>query len=319
VLLVLAIVLAFVAGFALQRGGICAVAAVHELVSEGRSARFVSFLECAAWALIGLLIAHVAGWMSVSAWPQQTSLTMAALGGAVFGAGALLNGACAFGSAARFAAGEVSFLALIPGFVLGAAAGMGVGWGADMTPEAPAALALRGAGFAVLTLALTVFLVWRLWSAWRAAPTLVQTRTALAERDWHPALAMAVIAFANVALLLIVFAWPYTTLLVDFAFARGMDLVARTIIVIVFLAGAWWGAQSAERFAIRNADWRTYAARFGGGVLMGFGAALIPGGNDAHVLLGLPLLQPAAFVAYAMMVCVIALGFFAQNAGPKRV
>jgi uncharacterized membrane protein YedE/YeeE len=310
---VLALLLAFIAGFALQRGGICVVAAVREAVREGRWARFASFLECAAWALIGLLVVHWAGWMSIGAWPQQTSLAMAALGGAVFGAGALVNGACAFGSAARFAAGELSFLALIPGFVLGAAAGMTLGWAAQMTPEAPEAFALPGVGFVLLAVALTAFVIWRLRSAWRAAPTLKDAQAVLTSRTWPPELAMAMIAFANVALLTLVFAWPYTTLLVDVAFARGMDLAARTVIVLAFLGGAWWGAHSAARFALRGDTWRAIAARFGGGALMGFGAALIPGGNDGLVLLGLPLLQPAAFVAYAAMAAVIAAGFVSER------
>jgi len=312
VLWVLALVLAFIAGFALQRGGICAVAAVREVVRDGKWARFISFLECAAWALIGLLIAHVAGWMSVGAWPQQASIAMAAVGGAVFGAGALLNGACAFGSAARLAAGEISFLALIPGFIVGAALGMGLGWGADMAPAAPAAFAMQGRTFALIAAGLAAFMVWRLWSAWRAAPTLAQTAAILRAPHWPPALAMAVIAFVNVALLVIVFAWPYTTLLVDVAFARGMEIVTRASIVLVFLIGAWWGARSAGHFALRKGDVRAFAARFIGGALMGFGAALIPGGNDALVLLGLPLLQPAAFAAYAAMLAVIALGFIVQ-------
>jgi toxin CptA len=120
---------------------------------------------------------------------------------------------------------------------------------------------------------------------------------------------MAVIAFANVALLVLVFAWPYTTLLVDVAFMRGMDVALRTMIVLVFLAGALYGAASARRFKLRGGGWRDAGQRFGGGVLMGFGAALIPGGNDGLVLMGLPLLQPAAFAAYGAMIAVIAAGF----------
>jgi toxin CptA len=303
----LAIPLAFVAGFALQRGQICVVLAVREMVQERRWARFLSFLECAAWALGALLIAHAAGWMALSTWPAAASLSLAALGGAIFGAGALINGACAFGSAGRLAAGETSFLALLPGFVLGAVIARNVG-AVAMTTATSMTLALRGPTLAALVLALTAFLVWRLWSARRVASRPGAILELFIQQSWPPALAMAVIALANVALMLLVFTWPYTTLLIDVALARGMDVLARVLIVAVFLAGASWGAHTAGRFHLRGAGGAEIATRFGGGALMGFGAAMIPGGNDALVLLGLPLLQPAAFAAYASMCLVIASG-----------
>jgi toxin CptA len=308
VLLVFALALAFVAGFSLQRGHICAVAGVREVMREGRWARFLSFFECAMWALLGLIVVDAMGWMSLGAWPQQASIAMAIMGGAVFGAGALVNGACAFGSAGRFAAGELSFLALIPGFVLGVAAAGGLGW-MVMAPAQSAALLLSGVMRAVVLAALVMFALLRLWNAWRAAPSFSHIRAVIVAPHWPPALAMAVIAFANVALLVLVFAWPYTTLLVDVAFMRGMDVALRTMIVLVFLAGALYGAASAGRFKLRGGGWRDAGQRFGGGVLMGFGAALIPGGNDGLVLMGLPLLQPAAFAAYGAMIAVIAAGF----------
>lgn len=307
----LAGVLAFVAGFALQRGHICAVIAIRDVVHDHNWARFLAFAECAAWALAGLFVAHVLGWMTLASWPAQVSLAMAALGGALFGAGALANGACAFGSAGRLATGELSFLLIVPGFLLGALAARAAG--ALAMIAAPMSFAAQGPVAIVMVLLLTTFVVWRLWTAWRAAPTFARMGAQLAAPDWPPALAMAVIALANVALLLIVFAWPYTSVLVDVAFGQGMDVLARAGVVLVFLAGAWTGARTAGRFKLRAGAWRDWLQRFGGGVLMGLGAALIPGGNDALVLLGLPLLQPAAAVAYAAMVAVIGAGFIAQR------
>jgi len=40
---------------------------------------------------------------------------------------------------------------------------------------------------------------------------------------------------------------------------------------------------------------------------MGWGSLLIPGGNDGLILLGLPLLWPHAWAAFATMCAVIAL------------
>lgn len=304
-LLLAAFVLAFIAGFSLQRGGICAVIAVKEVLADHDWSRFLSFLECSAWACGGLLIANALGWMAIDAWPQQPSLAMATLGGAVFGAGALLNGACAFGSAGRFAAGEISFLALIPGFVAGVALAMSIAGAAHIAGAPVQTVQVLWPLLACIAL----FALLRLWSAWRAAPSLTSVAEHLRRPCWPAPLAMSVMAFANIGLLLILFAWPYTTLIVDVAFMRGMDVFLRSLIVVVFLAGASIGAVSAGRFKLRAVTWPDLAVRFFGGVLIGFGAALIPGGNDALVLLGLPLLQPGAFVAYAAMVAVIAAGF----------
>jgi toxin CptA len=43
-----------------------------------------------------------------------------------------------------------------------------------------------------------------------------------------------------------------------------------------------------------------------GGALMAAGSLLIPGSNDALVLIGLPLLHPHAWLAFAVMCLVIA-------------
>ena len=45
---------------------------------------------------------------------------------------------------------------------------------------------------------------------------------------------------------------------------------------------------------------------FVGGVLMGWGSLLIPGGNDGLILVGMPLLWPYAWVAFATMCATIA-------------
>src|SRR5690349_14914892 len=102
--------LALIAGFAIARGGICAVAGVKQLLEAGRAHLFLSFLECSAWALLALMIANALGLMSIAAWPTRMLVAGAIVGGALFGAGALLN-ARHFSGGALMGAGA----ALIPG------------------------------------------------------------------------------------------------------------------------------------------------------------------------------------------------------------
>ncbi len=56
-------------------------------------------------------------------------------------------------------------------------------------------------------------------------------------------------------------------------------------------------------------DWiprPSWLRNLGGGALMGLGTALLPGGNDALVLYGIPSLSPHALPALATMVIGIA-------------
>lgn len=301
----LALLFALIAGFAIQRGGVCAVRAVREGVEERDWRRFSALLECSAWSLLLLLAAAGAGVMDLRAWPAQPSWALAAAGGAIFGLGALVNGACALGTVGRLAAGEAAFLATPIGFVAGVlgARALGARFGHAVISAAP-----QFATY-VLAAALVAFALYRAWVAWRAAPNLGAISCYLAAPHWPPALAMAVTAFANIGLLLLILGWPYTSLLVDAVSGVQMSNALRAGLALLFLGGATLGAVAAGRFALRAASIATVLACLLGGALMGAGAALVPGGNDALIFVGLPLLQPSAFVAYMALVGVIAAGF----------
>ena len=92
-----------------------------------------------------------------------------------------------------------------------------------------------------------------------------------------------------------------------------MDAAARAVLALALVFGAGAGALSAGRFKWRAPGLHAAASCFFGGVLMGAGGALIPGGNDALVLLGMPLLQLSAFAAYAAMTAMIAAGFWLRR------
>ena len=117
---VMATALVALAGFATQRGTICAVQAGRDVVERRSWARFVSFLECAAWSALILIAATLMGSSALAHAPAYELGLIPIVGGAVFGLGALVNGACAFGSAARLAGGDLSYLAMPPAFLLGA-------------------------------------------------------------------------------------------------------------------------------------------------------------------------------------------------------
>jgi sulfur transporter len=53
---------------------------------------------------------------------------------------------------------------------------------------------------------------------------------------------------------------------------------------------------------------------FLGGLLMGWGSLLIPGGNDGLILVGIPLLWPYAWLAFLTMCVSVGAALVAQKA-----
>src|SRR4051794_19068794 len=95
-------------GFAIQRGGTCAVAAIDELVNQRSASRLLALAEASVWVAGGLLLAQLA-----HALPQMPSAYavggLTVLGAALLGLGAWVNGACVFGAIARFGSGEWAY------------------------------------------------------------------------------------------------------------------------------------------------------------------------------------------------------------------
>jgi hypothetical protein len=89
---------------------------------------------------------------------------------------------------------------------------------------------------------------------------------------------------------------------------RPWPSTARWVLLVAVLAGML--ASTVQRGSFRI-DWRPRTAwllNAAGGALMGFGTALAPGGNDALVLYGIPILSPYALPTYAALAVGVAVG-----------
>ena len=119
--------LAFVVGFASQRGSVCGVLAARQIVETGRASRLVAFLTASLWALV-VVVPMV--WLLPDRFkliPSYVGAAAALLGGALYGAGTVVNGACVFGTASRALSGNLSFFAALPGIAVGAGLGASLG------------------------------------------------------------------------------------------------------------------------------------------------------------------------------------------------
>jgi toxin CptA len=84
------------------------------------------------------------------------------------------------------------------------------------------------------------------------------------------------------------------------------SLAARFMLLLAMLLGAVWGGWTAGRFRSTRVNAAQALKCTLGGVLMGWGSLLIPGGNDGLILVGMPLLWPYAWVAFLTMALSIA-------------
>jgi len=92
-----------------------------------------------------------------------------------------------------------------------------------------------------------------------------------------------------------------------------MHLGLRGWLLPAMFVGALYGGWTAGLWQHRWPSLVSVARCVCGGLLMGAGAALVPGGNDSLILFGLPLLGPNAWLAFACMCAVVILAFGLQE------
>ena len=314
--------LAGVMGFAIQRGATCTVAAVNEVLEKRRFRRLLAMLEASVWVTGGLLLAqslHLPG--SMPAGYPVTGFTV--LGGALLGLGAYINGACVFGAIARLGSGQWAYAITPVGFYAGCLSADYL-FAPHVFQKLPyGSLVLRAPPW--VAVAFVAFALWRLGgpalaalrggsddAAWPAR--LVQRGRTIATRVWSPHAATTVIGISFFLMLLLVGAWAYTDVLMDLA--RSMmarSLAARSMLLAALLLGAMLGGWTAGLFRSTPATAKQLLACFAGGMLMGLGSLLIPGGNDGLILVGMPLLWPYAWLAFATMCMSIGLAALARK------
>jgi hypothetical protein len=297
-------------GYAIQRGATCTVAAVDELLTKRKAKRLVAMGEASLWVAGGLALAKLFGLLPAmpAAYPVSAWIFV---GGALLGFGAWLNGACVFGAIARFGSGDPNYLATPIGFYLGCLT-VGALFGAPSSdPLDTGSLVLR-ANSAVAPLFLA-------FAAWRIVPPLLDALVAwrdggaarvLARRAWAPHAATGVIGVTFVALLLLVGTWAYTDVLAQLARGMSMRLALGVLCLLALYAGAWLGGRTAGHPSPMRLTAAGVVKCLAGGILMAWGSLLIPGSNDGLILIGMPLLRPYAWLAFATMCATVAVALW---------
>jgi uncharacterized membrane protein YedE/YeeE len=294
VVLVLAVLCAGCFGFAAQRGSLCVVSAVATLLDRGSARVFLSFLQCVLWvALISLPAAWLSpGGASVAADPAGLA---SIIGGLVFGVGAAINGGCSFGTLIRLAAGDMSYIATASGVLAGIAFqrhAMGI---IEHPPAAGLSVASEHPAWAGLFFLLAIG---------HGVHQMANASRRDLSGQWSPGAAAAIMGLSGGVLYVLSGTWNvFLSIgdLFDAGSAARCNIVELIALSTSTLAGAILAATTSNAFRLQLTP-TVWPRRFIGGGAMGFGIALIPGGNAVLILHSLPSMSPFAVPVYAALI-----------------
>lgn len=315
-LFLVAIALAALLGFAAHRASICTVKAVAEIFTAGRANILLCFVKTALWVvLVTLLLMRLMppGIMVASAW--SVSL-ISVLGGFLFGVGSAINGGCAFSTLGRLMDGYLGMAATLAG-VLGASLLASVLKARGLLPapvHAGAGELLGEMSSTLIAGALLALALIELWRLRRPVDAGLGAFSRFLAPRYRLSSTAALIGISNALLFALLGSWVFTsamarTLEQGAAAAGDPTIVMLWALFAAVLAGMFVSALQRHSFRIEVPSAGDWAAHFVGGLLMGAGAAIIPGGNDALILSAIPALSPHALPAYAALLAGIAATF----------
>lgn len=303
ILSILIVAIVFSVGFAIRRASICAVAAARQSAKGRRHSRMKAFLTASCWSGVILLpAAWIAPGIAVPSPGYPITLAVIA-GGALFGLGAYVNGACAFGTLSHLSGGEMNYIGTLFGVFIGAALAASI-------PYHPAPPAVSTLSLSIGT-GLLLFLAFA-----GVAATAVhkhyhgRKRTKRTYRRLGGATALLIIGVGGALLYATAGEWTYMAVLSDRAASliNGDPSEAGLTVLVgsaALVTGGVYAAQRSGRFRWNKPQAKKVAQRMIGGAMMSFAAAIIPGGNDVMLLYGVPSAAPHAIAAYITMMAVL--------------
>jgi hypothetical protein len=299
-----------------DRTNLCSVSAVEEVVTRRRGAVLLSFARVVIWVVgISLALEYVWGVSPQNFKYYQPGFSSLA-GGLLFGAGAVLNGGCSLRMLTRLGRGDGRMMLTILGLPIGAVLARFV---FRFLPEVQPVGAKSGLVEATMY---REWLFWMLafWMLWEFAFLarrfrLTGLRERMLSREYDKRSSAALLGIANGILLAFVGTWMFTVTLIQSV----TNLVYRDsslytpissllwLLLVAYLVGIAVSAFQARHLILQadlSPDWLKNLA---GGVLMGAGASLVPGGNDILLLSGIPGLSAHGLPAYLSMLSGIAV------------
>ncbi len=291
--LIATIILMFLIGYASQRAGVCMVRAMREVIERRRTHRLAGFALAAASAMVVMGLAEWLGAAPFETIPGHPADAAALAGGVLFGIGSLVCGHCAMGILAAFTQGELWRAGSIAAmFAAALVLGPGMSSAALMLPpRGTLGSPLSGHVALALTLGAVVG---------TAAAVYIHRRIGWKRPrgGWSPLVAMGVIGTASGLLFALDRQWVYTSRIAEVAYGKSLT-VSASIGFLALIAGMTSATIAGRTFRLQTGGGRQWLRSATGGLLMGMGATLVPGGNDTMLFTGAPLLLPNLLAGYA--------------------
>lgn len=294
-------------GFASHRASLCTVRAVAEILSTRQAYIFLSFAKAVLWVMaVSLLIAWLAPGHGIKF--QSHAPAWAALaGGFLFGIGAAVNGGCSFSTLQRLADGELWMLATLAGYCAGAAGWYAIGGTLAVAAMQPVSNfpAERGQWLLLLGL-LWVWGAWELVRLWRERPRGIGIWQLVSAGRYRLSAAALVVGMSGGALYILQGSWTYTnTLRREAAFLLGTEGAPQVFQGLMFLAlflGMMFSSWQRGSFRLRAQPAGNGLRFVLGGLMMGLGGTVVPGGNDTLILTGIPAFSSQALGVYLALI-----------------
>jgi len=305
-LVLLGIGLAALFGYVAHRASICTVKAVVEIVSTGRAHMLSAFLRTAAWAIVATyLMIWITGIEPVAI--RHNPGLDALLGGVIFGMGAAINRGCAFSTLTRLASGDLGMILTLAGLAVGFAAAFLYGVPTDAS--LPIGILDRPfGGDLIADIGTALAGAWALYEIrrlWRGRDRRSGTRALVMTPHYRLSTAAVLLGLTAGALFFLDRDWVLAASVKNLTAAnviadRGVDFQGAAFLIAMTL-GMALSAVLRGSFRVKAPGIGAILGSLVGGALMGYGAAIVPGGNDVLILHGIPLLLPHAIMGFVAM------------------
>ncbi len=291
-LLIGALFLIALLGYLAQTTGLCMVRGVTESL-KGNPLFLLAILLSGVWAWVAASASYYAGLsppfkvLEANGW--------FALGGLLFGLGTAFNQGCGVSTFSKLARGHLQMSATLAGWIVGWCTLDRLRPDVTVVELAPPSL-LTYAALAVLSVIISI---------WTLRGDLARKKL------WFGMMGIGLLAGF---LFLYEPSWTPSGLLHDLSAAAlhggstRWPALHRYYLLLALIGGMVLAVWRTKRFDLKSARWTVWLMHLAAGILMGLGASLAMGGNDSQLLLALPALSPAGFLAVTCMLVGIALG-----------